>query len=67
MSSKVTIALVRLLLNASAGISALIVSMPTEDALIYQSWNLFTPAETFLCLSQVSRGLPSSYFLGTYL
>ena len=67
MSSKVTIAFVRSLLNVVGGIITLIVSMPTEAALIYQSCILFIPAGIFLSLSQLSSGLPGSYLVGTNL
>ena len=67
MSSKVTIAFVHSLLNAFGGIITLIVSMPTEAALIYQSCIVFIPARIYLSLSQLSSGLPGSYLVWTNL
>jgi hypothetical protein len=34
---------------------------------MYQSCNLLIPAGTFLSFSRVSRGLPDTYYLGTFL
>jgi hypothetical protein len=67
MSFNVTIAFSWPLAKASTTIQTLIVLMPIADALVYQSCNRFTPPRTSLSTSQLSRGLPGTYCLGTFL